>query len=1094
MPRIIITCGNTQKREFEVADGTSLHDVMLRENPEMQNWPAPTVCVFQGAPLLRRYWHSTHLHGDAVAVFAELPMGGGGGGGGSNPVQMILQIAVVAVAALATWYVGGAGAFAAGGALAGWGGLAGGLVGAAVMMGGTLLLGQIFPTAMPSMPSGQLSSSSAEQASPTYNINGSGNAARLYQPIPEGFGRMQITPDKIADQWAEYQDNDYYLYQVFGRGRGSYDVESMAFGDVVFWRDGALVESAYVQDPTDIQVQLFEPGESVTLFPDNVEAAPGVAGQEMLAPNASGDWLGPFPSNSPGTKTSKVQLDMVLPRGLGRFNNSGALETTSVSVEFFYRQIDDLGNATTGWINCLTHTFSAATLTAVRRTFTVELPDSRFEIRGRRTTNSAASDGRTMDVVQWESMKAFLPGTLTYNQSGVAIKIKSTNAMSQNAANKFTLIQTRKLSVYDTDTGLWSSLEPVRSFAAGITHILKADYGGGRTDSQIDLAMLWGIIDPVLTQRNWRFDCWIDGPYDVWQLVLELCQPYLVLPRLSGTVVSFAFDRPNRPVMHEFTPYNIVRGTFQPTWGTYSDSSPDDVQVSYLDESAGFASRDVRAALLESEGKKPAQKNYLGVVSRDHAYQIGMAYAARNRYRRLTWEFETEGMGRILNMGDVVSLNHPRLRGTAYGQVQGWSTESLTILSRNTVNVPHDSTDLYLSLTKPDGSPWGPVKLIGWSDHSFTLDGEDFALLITQGLGSPFDWITAGESSQATVWTLQTSRQYKRRVIITSVTPTSLYGCRIVCINDADNVDEHIMEAAPPWEYRSSAGVITELPAPESLRGYIGGTSQNPTLTASWLPVLGATGYEAATSVDGEEWTPTGPVPTNTLQMDIAVGDVYVRVRALRQELFGPWAVWQGNTTMTVPAAPQPSLVKPYTAATLSLSWPAVFGDPSYIVQIFPSGALNPVRTAPLAQTTYEYTPLLGVDDGGPWRSLRADVVAVNAAGQSPAGSVSVVDNPPALISYYGTVSSTSVTLMAVTATSDVTGYVLLRGATPNFDHTTAAEIRIITTVPHIWAGLTPETLYYFRIAAKDAFFDIAGDFEELIFSDVISVTTAGEE
>lgn len=131
----------------------------------------------------------------------------------------------------------------------------------------------------------------------------------------------------------------------------------------------------------------------------------------------------------------------------------------------------------------------------------------------------------------------------------------------------------------------------------------------------------------------------------------ELSQAYLVIPRLHGSVVSFALDQPKRPVRCEFTPYNIVRGSFKPTWNTYSDQSPDDVRVSYLDEDAGFATRDVPATLPDSESRKPAQKTYLGIVNRDHAYQIGMAYAARNRYRRLSYEFETEGMGRILNIG-----------------------------------------------------------------------------------------------------------------------------------------------------------------------------------------------------------------------------------------------------------------------------------------------------------------------------------------------------------------------------------------------------------------------------------------------------------
>lgn len=1267
MPRVVITCGNKRKREIEVADGESLLDVMLRENPETGNWPAPTVCVYQGKPLMRKHWESTRLTGDAVAVFAELPMGGGGGGGGSNPMRMILQVVVIAVAAALTWWAGGTGGAAAASAM----GITQGalqfgaaIVSAVIMIGGNMLIGALFPPSMPSLPSGQMGAYHNEQASPTYNVNGSGNMARLGQPEPEGFGRMKITPDKIATEWAEYIDNEYFLYQVFGRGRGSYEVEALAFGDVVFWRNGHFVDSAYtpaaagtekktalnvplaydggwcapvaavpggmttamlhvnmafpdgigwtetipgkkewvnsppapgsgitiletigdyesgyqyhIQHPAtvvphpatvgyvveyqeiagdgapvggwlplgsgqksgtstaaqsavlsltlphfmgvqlrakntspapltqrvmldsavaflpQVEVQLFEAGEKVTLFPDNVEAVSGVASQELLAPNADGDWIGPFPLNSPGTQITKAQIDLILPRGMGRYNDHGGLYAISASVEFQYREIDDLGNGIGPWAVCLTHTFAHGTLTAIRRTFDLEFSGGRYEIKGRRTSDSTGSDGRTMDVIQWESAKAFLPGSLTYGQAGVAVKIKASNSLSQNAASNFTVIQTRKLPLYDLTTKTWTAPQPTRSYAAAISHIIKAEYGGNRKDKHIDLDALWGVIQPVLTQRGWNFDCWIDGPYNVWQLVLELSQAYLVVPRLHGSVISFVLDRPDRPVRHEFTPYNIVRGSFQPTWGTYSDQSPDDVQVAYLDEDAGFASRDVRAVLPESEGRKSAQKNYLGIVNRNHAHKIGMAYAARNRYRRLSWEFETEGMGRILNVGDVVTLNHPRLRDTAYGQVRGWSEESLTLLTTGALKVQDATLDLYVTLTMRDGRPWGPCRLAGWTDGSLTLDAEDYALLITQGQGSPFDWLTGGSDRQATVWTVQTAREHKRRVIITGVIPSSLCRYKITCINDDSRVDDWLDAPTPPWEFRTPLPEAVTLDAPEALRAHMGGTAEAPVMTVSWLPVRGAQSYALELSADGLTWRSVATVAVNVWTGSVPAGEIWVRVRARRQDVQGPWAQWQGNTTLEAPSAPVPVLTAAYTGARLSLSWPRVHGDPSYVVRIIPDGATAPVRTAPLSQTEYVYTPVLGVDDGGPWRKLRAEVLAVNEAGESPAGVVPVEDAPPVVSgNVQGQITSTSVTLSGVSVSGEHTGFVLARGNGPDFGMSGVLESRVVSGLPYTWSGLEPGTEYHFRIAATDAFFDVAGDFAELMYGGVVTLTTA---
>lgn len=1008
MPKVVIKCGSKNVREVDVVDGTTLQEVMEQQNPEKKNWPAPTICQFKGQPVPRKLWSVTHLVGDAVASFLELPMSGGGGGG-SDTGRMIMQLAIIIVAAAATWYVGGTGAIAGVSAL-GYGGLAGGLAGAAVMTGGMLLMGQIFPASMPSIPSGQISAYHSESASPTYNVNGSSNAARLYQPVPEGFGRMKITPDKISNEWAEYIDNEYYLYQVFGRGRGKSVVEELAFGGVVFWRNGSFVDSAYTPIQSDsekkvsvdavlpygaagaagswsapvvvvpegsfagmvhvnmsfpdgigstefiaeqpvwhesgdnsgywetipaqyiphpetvkyrveyqeidasgnavgdwklvaegektgsstaalsatleivlptfmrlqirgqnlslrplsqrvmisdavifmasVEVQIFDAGEKVVLFPDNVEPVTGVSSQEMLAPNASGDWIGPFPLNSPGTKITRAQLDVIMPRGCGRYDGNGNLVTIGVDVEYQYREINDNGVGISPWAVALSYKFTGAQLTAIRKTFELTFTGGRYEIRGRRTSDSSATDGRSMDVVQWESAKAFMPGSLTYNQAGVAVKIKATNKLSQNAANNFTVIQTRMLPVYDRATKTWTEPQATRSYAAAISEIIKAPHGGNRKDRHIDLDTLWGVIQPELGSRGWNCDCWIDGPYDVWQLIVELSQAYLVMPRMHGSVVSFAFDRPGRPVRHEFTPYNIVRGSFQPKWGTYSDQSPDDLRVSYLDEEAGFANRDVPARLPESEGRKSAQKNYLGIVNRNHAHKIGLAVAARNRYRRLGWEFETEGMGRILNLGDVVALNHPRLKDTVYGQVRGWSAESLTILTTGKIKGQYTG-DLYVSLTRRDGSPWGPVKVASYTEGSITFEAADYTLLLTQGMGSPFVWLTGGEDRQATAWTLQTSREYKRRVIITNISQTGLYRYKITCINDHEGVDDFFNLPTPPWEQRTALPE-SQIAAPQALRGHMGGTASAPVLIASWLPVAGAASYTRKV-VDGVE-------------------------------------------------------------------------------------------------------------------------------------------------------------------------------------------------------------------------------------------------
>lgn len=1045
MPRVVLMCGQKVREVFDVPQGRTLQDVMFERNPETKNWSRPTICILGAQPVLRKDWESIALHGDDVAVFAELPMGGGGGG--SNPLQTIFTIAIVA-ASLAAPYLAAAslgwGTVTAAGAIT-W---KGAMLSAGIMMAGSIVSSLAF-----SQPTGQIGAAQAEQASPTYSLNGSGNQARLYQAEPESFGKIAVVPDIIADQWAQYINNEMYLYQVFGCGRGTYEHHELSFGDVAFWKDGRIIESAYSTESGDqytnklditmpqvmdggdwtaparavgegenartisvtlsfpdglhvwefqrlatdqdtgqtypvweraaatavvvieyreigtddwhelaqrsinknaqsaftelvqgktpyygeweirirnlstipaestgsigsgvfehtytkenarkivlqnvstvsvpVYIQFVEAGDTVTLFPDNVEISSNVASQELIAPNADGHaTIGPFAVNSPGTAITQILLSYVAPSGIGQYSDNGSLYDYSVSIAAEYQQIDDEGTAISDWQTLRNTTLTAGTLTAQRRTETCNVSSGRYQVRVRRTSDKRTDD-RAVETVQWESMVGIIPGSLFYGQSAIAIKLKATNTLSQSAANNFKVLQTRKLPLYDMKTRQWSEPQPTRAFAAAMSHVVKAKWGGNLVDRQIDLEALWRIGEE-LEAKNWHFDACIDGEYTVWQLVTEICEAYRVVPRAAGSVLSFIMDKAGRPVKHVFTPYDIVRGSFSPTWNTFSDDTPDDVLVSYLDEEVGYIQRDVRAKLPESESRKTATQTYLGVCNRDHAHKIGLFKAACNRWRRLGCEFETEGVGRNLNLGDVISVTHPRFRNTLAGTLEAWNESALVLKLNCAISVDDDAVS-YMSLTRPDGTPWGPVKLL-WVDGDMArLDPTDYAALIMQGMESPFTWLTVGNDRMPTVWTLQAGREFTRRYIITGITPQSLYRYKISCINDDDRVEDYSDMPTPPWEYRSNLPTADTLPEPQNLQVTVTSSAMGKTVFASWSEVQGATSYEIQYGADGINWTRYGQVNVSSVTFQLGMGTVWLRVATVRGLEQSGWAVW----------------------------------------------------------------------------------------------------------------------------------------------------------------------------------------------------------
>lgn len=1070
------------KESFEMADGMTLEQAARTICPDSGGkFPAPVIAIVGSKPAVRELGDWDYPLGDGALVqFRQLAMGGGGGGG-SNPLQMVLQIAIIALAVATSVFLG-PGAFGIAGL--GLNSFVASLAGAGVMILGTMLMGQLSPQ---NLPQGQLSANAAAAASPTYSINASGNQARLYQPEPEGFGRMKIVPDFAADTWTQYVGNDQIGYFVYGIGRGRYEVESLQFGESVFWRDGALVEDS----PYEIQdIQFVEPGQAVTIFPDNVITSDEVSGQELFAPNdAEFDGsIGPYTTNPPGTKTNKLLFDFVLQNGVGHYDDQGNLNNYTVSWKIRYQSIDDIGNPASEWATLDEITVTNGTLTPQRMTYAYDVADGRYQCDIIRTSNTTG-DGRTLDTLIWGAMRAMLPGTYAYPISCIAFSVRANNALTQNASTRFSVIATRKLPLYDRATKTWSDETPTRSWAAAVAHVCKCEWGGRVSDANIDLDALWAI-DEKLQARGWQYDSYIDGAYLVWPLLVEMCQSQCVIPRFVGPVLSFVMDAADRPPVFALTPRNIVRNSFSVTYATWSDETPDDVTVEYLDADYGYQQRDVTATLPESESREPSGLNILGITSREHAHKVAVAYAAHNRWQRVIVECQVEALGRIINRGDVCTVAHPRFRNTAAGAVASWDESGLKIgLKRDMgrTGADTDEGDRYIALTRQDGSIWGPCKLAVLEDSTAVLDSADYATLLLQGQGNPFEWLTSGVDRLPTTWTLYTSRVYQRLMVVDSVTTQDFLHYSLKLLNYDDRIYQYGDMETPPWQGRGQLPVLETLDAPENLRGVI---KAPETVILVWMSVPGASWYEVETSATGESWVNLGRSNVTQMTATVAPGVIYARVRAASDTLQSGWAVWEGDTSIPTPDAPAPVLDGEYAGASAAISWEPVEHAEGYAVALKSGG--QTLYASRVASGPFEVTP--EIQEGGPFRELECTVSAVGAAGTSPEATVALSDPvPEAPEAAEVIVGESGVTLQSVTPDEapDKTGYVIVRGDAPDFTAAQAAELRQTAALPYVWDGLTAGT-YYFRVAVKDAFFDLARNPLGLNWNPVLAVEIPG--
>jgi hypothetical protein len=135
----------------------------------------------------------------------------------------------------------------------------------------------------------------------------------LSEPIPVLYGRHLVYPDLAASPYTEYANNEQYLYQLFCIGQGFYDTLKIR------------IEDTPIASFEEVNYELVQPDQLITLFNPNVVTAAEVAGQELLCASDGGSYVGGFIANPAETIITKIGIDTVFPKGLYYANDSGGL-------------------------------------------------------------------------------------------------------------------------------------------------------------------------------------------------------------------------------------------------------------------------------------------------------------------------------------------------------------------------------------------------------------------------------------------------------------------------------------------------------------------------------------------------------------------------------------------------------------------------------------------------------------------------------------------------------------------------------------------------------------------------------------------------
>lgn len=808
---------------------------------------------------------------------------------------------------------------------------------------------------------------------PVYDLRGQRNQVRLSSPIEVPYGRCRLFPSYAARAYNQYIGNQQYQYQLFCVGQGHYSVESV------------LIEDTPIENFQDVEYAIYEPGEQVTLFPDNVVTSVEVASLTLYAPNEAEftDWVGGFIVNPAFTLTSVIELDVSFPQGLFRVDDKGVLQLLTIQVAFSYRSIDNLGNPTSGWATLTTLSKTLKTVTPQRFTLREPVTPGRYEVRAKRINNKEIST-RSFNVVTWEAMRAFLPSTKDYgNVTMLAVRARATNNLNDRSSNRINLIATRRLRSWNKATQSWNAMQPTRSLVWAFADLFQASYGGGLDDSKLDLDAL-ADLDEYYQDQERFFDHVFDQKLTVWDAARTIGRVGRALPMINGSRVTLLRDSPKTVPTAVFNPENILKDSFRLEIKLPGVDEYDSVEVEYV-EPTTWKSETLLCTLEGGTTNNPEKVTLLGCTDRDWAYREGMYIRAQRRYLRENVTFRTGLEGHIPSYGDLIAVSHDLPRWGTAGLVLGVVGGVTLTLSEPVTFLP--GTIHKILLRKKDGTAAGPFTV--------TAGVDAYHVVSATSVGSDYFF---DDINERPLFLFGASESWGKLMTVVGLQPIDQDSVEVRAVNyderlfASDSLPAPTIRNSPLPRVVAALPVVSSVvvqPAPDIL-----GWSE-----VSWPPASGATAYVLETSSDGENWSNVVTTPALSYAMETTPGELWVRVAGINRGA-GPWAEWNGvvGSAGTPPGnITDLELQSPFDADYVTIQWSRQPLATHYEVEVYQVSGPTLKRTVQTTVPEYTYTGKDALTDGAPKRDLRFSVKAVNDLGSSAtATTLDVYNAPPA--------------------------------------------------------------------------------------------------
>jgi len=728
-------------------------------------------------------------------------------------------------------------------------GLSAGLVGAAITVGGQLLINALFPIAAP-----QLASSSGT-TSQTYSISGGQNAADPFGVIPVILGKNRYYPKLGARSYTEFIGADQYLRMLFVWGYGPLDISEIKIGETL------------LSDFEDVEVETrfgYPDDEPVTLYPNEV-----IQDDLTIDLTFAAGWQ----QRTSATAVDEISLDIVAPGGIVRIDSSGNSNNYTVSIRAEY---SPAGMNT--WTLLDTLDITSQSTDAIRTSMRLVMPSNgQYDVQVKKTSTDYSGGDHVQEDVVWTALRGFRnspPISFSKPLAVTALRIRASSQLNGVIDDLSGICQSKGKS---WNGATWLDDTITRNPGDLFRLVLQSPANAKPVDDDhIDLSMIEAYAERC-TSEGFTFDMVRDFSASVYDTLTDVGTGGRGAVLFRDGKWSLAWEEASDPIIQHFTPRN--------SWGftgsrTYTQM-PHAFRISFVNEDNGYqqderivyddgyntdGSSGLTAATLFEQIEFPGQTNP------DNIYRFGRYYIAQARLRPEVYTLSADVEHIVCTRGDRVRVAHDvPLWGITSGRVKAVAGQVVT-LDEPVVMV--DGKNYTLRFRLSDGS--------SLLKTAVTVAGSQTVItLVDLDMPAAGDLFMAGESNEESVV-----------LRVRSITPDKDLSAKITFVDDAPEILDADSGTIPDFNSHVTAppALFAAKPSNLKVRENFSGTGENVITGAffSWETTAGQDPQSFETQFNDEDgdgiWKPTGSVAMPTKEIfvtDYRGGSWGFRVRAI---------------------------------------------------------------------------------------------------------------------------------------------------------------------------------------------------------------------